>query len=304
MVRGRYLSPKQAAKTYDRVGRLQDTQGFYERPAVDTLVKAGRFDEAEHVLEIGCGTGALAARLLADGLPSTASYTGLDVSPRMVEICRTRLEPWVGRARAERVDGRSRWHIPEGSVDRVVASYVLDLLAPEALAGFVAEAARVLRPGGLVAVASLTPGRTTATRLISNVWTAAWRLSPHLTGGCRPIDASTALQAGWNVEQLEAAQQLRHQLTSAGRESRPGSITELSLIALARVAEQSATEPSPTRRSRVGCGRLRCREGRTAVVSGCRHRLACEATSLRAGERPGHRLSEGKLRVGNETVGV
>ncbi len=203
MLRSSYLSPEQAAAVYDRVGRWQDTQGFYERPAIDALVKAGRFEQADHVLEIGCGTGSLAARLLADVLPATASYTGLDVSPRMVQICSSRLEPWVDRAHAERVDGDSSWPFPVGGADRVVAAYVLDLLAPAALAGFFAEAARVLRPGGLVAVSSLTPGHTTATRIISRVWTGVWRLSPHLTGGCRPIDASAALQDRWNVEQLE-----------------------------------------------------------------------------------------------------
>jgi ubiquinone/menaquinone biosynthesis C-methylase UbiE len=88
---GRYLSPEQAAAVYDRVGRWQDTQSFYERPAVDELIRAGQFEVATSVVEVGCGTGALAARLLDAHLPATARYVALEVSATMVGLTQRRL---------------------------------------------------------------------------------------------------------------------------------------------------------------------------------------------------------------------
>lgn len=195
----RSLTPEQAAAVYDRIGHWQDTQGFYEDPAVDALVAAGRFDEASAVVEVGCGTGALALRLLAYHLPEHAHYVGLDVSPRMVALATERLRGWPRRAEVVQVDGRSPWPLPDAAVDRVVAVYVLDLLSTAAIDAFFAEAARVLRPGGLVAVAGLAPATGGVAGVVCAAWLRVWRVNPHLTGGCRPVDVAARVPAGWTV---------------------------------------------------------------------------------------------------------
>ncbi len=184
---------------YDRIGRWQDTQAFYEHRAVAALVRAGRFDTASCVVEVGCGTGALAARLLTDHLPSDAHYTGLDISARMVALAGDRLRAWPSRAEVIRVDGRSRWPVPDSTTDLLVCVYVLDLLAPTDIRTFFAEAARTLRPGGLVAIASLSPAPGGLAHLISSSWLRLWRLDPRLTGGCRPVNLATHLPTGWIV---------------------------------------------------------------------------------------------------------
>ena len=187
----------EAATVYDRVGRWQDTQGFYERRAVSAMVAAARLDEVGEVLEVGCGTGALAARLLEHELPPTARYVGIDISPRMVELSRRRLRPHATRARVVLVDGRSPWPVADGACERVLAAYVLDLLSPEAIDGFFAEAHRVLRPGGLVALTSLAPGRRGVARAVSTAWSWLWRTNPHLTGGCRPLALDPHIPTAW-----------------------------------------------------------------------------------------------------------
>jgi SAM-dependent methyltransferase len=198
--RQHYLSPEQAARVYDRIGRWQDTQAFYERQATDLLTRLGRFDSATSVVEIGCGTGAFAAGLLTAVLPQKARYVGLDVSPRMVGLARRRLAPWSDRAEVLRVDGQDPWPAPDGGADRVVATYVLDLLSPEAIAAFLDEAARVLRPDGLLLTAGLAPGPGGLPRLVSDLWTQVWRLDPRLTGGCRPLDPDAGRPPGWSVQ--------------------------------------------------------------------------------------------------------
>ncbi len=203
----RFLTPEQAAATYDRIGRWQDTQAFYERPAVDAMLRDGRWDEATSVVEVGCGTGALAERLLTTLLPGNSTYVGLDLSATMVRLASQRLLPWSDRARVERVDGHQPWPVPDASADRVVAAYVLDLLSPQATAAFFAEAGRVLRGDGLLATVSLAPGSAGLARVVTAGWSALWRADPRLTGGCRPVDSRGALPAGWRVE-------ARHRLTS------------------------------------------------------------------------------------------
>lgn len=195
----RYLTPEQAASVYDLIGRWQDTQGFYERPAVDAMVRAAHFDRASNVVEVGCGTGALADRLLATQLPDDARYTALDVSPTMVGLARGRLHRWGERARVEGINGHDAWPVPDSSADCVVATYVLDLLSPAATTAFFAEAARVLRHDGLVTTVSLAAGTRGLARVVSAGWSTLWRVHPRLTGGCRPVDPEALMPPGWRL---------------------------------------------------------------------------------------------------------
>lgn len=74
------FTPDDARRFYDRFGSRQDTQGFYENPALDDLVKYADFEHARSVLEFGCGTGSFARRLLETDLPAMAHYLGLDIT--------------------------------------------------------------------------------------------------------------------------------------------------------------------------------------------------------------------------------
>jgi predicted O-methyltransferase YrrM len=80
-----------ARRFYNRIGRFQDTQRFYEDAAVHRLVELADFGQVESVFELGCRTGRLAANLLASTLPSGARYVAVEVSPTMVRIASHRL---------------------------------------------------------------------------------------------------------------------------------------------------------------------------------------------------------------------
>ena len=195
-----FITHEQARRIYDRIGRGQDARPISERRALDALAAHGDFAHAEAVVEFGCGTGRFAARLLREGLPGGATYLGLDVSPRMVALARAAVAAWAGRASIQLTDGSVRLPAPDSSSDRVVSTYVLDLLSPADAAAFASEARRVLRPGGLLALASLAPGRTAPARLVTRLWQAVWRLNPALLGGCRPLQLRTLLDpADWDL---------------------------------------------------------------------------------------------------------
>ena len=121
------------------------------------------------MVEFGCGTGRFAARLLRELLPRRRDATSVSTSARAWStLASAAVAPWAGRARIELTDGAIHLPVADASCDRVVSTYVLDLLSPADAAAFVGEARRVLRPGGLLALASLAPGRTAPARLVTS----------------------------------------------------------------------------------------------------------------------------------------
>jgi ubiquinone/menaquinone biosynthesis C-methylase UbiE len=194
------LTPEQARRVYDRIARAQDWQRFYEDAATAELVAHAGFDNAHAVVELGCGTGRFAAALLAGRLTSDASYVGVDLSPRMVELASDRLARWCHRATVTLVDGEAGVPIADGGADRFVANYVFDLLGPDETRAARAEARRVLAPGGLLCATGLTPGERGLARFVSRVWTGVWARRPALVGGCRPIRLVDELDpSDWDV---------------------------------------------------------------------------------------------------------
>jgi SAM-dependent methyltransferase len=197
----RYLSPAEAKRFYDRLGSAQDWQGFFENPAINELIAHAAFDSAHSVFEFGCGTGALAARLLQHHLPADARYAGFDISTTMVSLAQECLKPWSERARVHHSDGSPRIAEPDRSFDRFVSTYVFDLLAPDFIDQLLSEAHRLLVPGGKLCLVSMTFATSTLSRGVCWGWQRLWRLSPSIVGGCHPIELSDYLRADfWKVD--------------------------------------------------------------------------------------------------------
>ncbi len=196
-----FLSHAQARRFYDMLGTKLDTQAFYERAALNQLAEHLRMEACRAVVEFGCGTGRMALELFESVLPSDAKYLGLDVSGTMVAIARGRLARWEDRTVLQQTDGQPRCNAPSGSFDRFLCTYVFDLLAEPEIHTVIAEAHRLLVPGGLLGVVSLTNGPTPVSRLVSTAWRNLHALSPWIVGGCRPIVIQHFLPAAdWNIE--------------------------------------------------------------------------------------------------------
>jgi len=123
--------------SYDRVGAAlslgQDP--LWRRFLVSRLRANGG-----HVLDVATGTGLVAAELLRRGF----RVTGLDQSGEMLAVARRRLgsEVQLVHASAESMP------FPDASFDHVTVTYLLRYVDPGAT---LAELARVVRPGGVVA---------------------------------------------------------------------------------------------------------------------------------------------------------
>ena len=191
------LRAAQARAVYDRIGRIQDWQ-FYEDRAVAGLLADCSPETAHSVFELGCGTGRLGARML-ELLPPTARYLGVDVSPVMVGLTASRLAVWGDRAQVRLVDGSMPLPAASNSADRIVCTYVLDLLDDTDVVGVLDEFGRILTTDGLLCLVSLRPGISRFERVISGLWTMVWRSAPQLLGGCRPIRLHTMLDQEWTI---------------------------------------------------------------------------------------------------------
>jgi len=106
------------------------------------------------VLELGSGSGAMAAEIL-DRFPQVR-LTATDLDPKMLARSRRTLEPFGSRASVQEADATALPFSP-GEFDAVVSYLMLHHVGDWETA--LAEATRVLKPGGLLLVADLLDNR-------------------------------------------------------------------------------------------------------------------------------------------------
>lgn len=193
------LTIDQARSLYDRIGRAQDWQAFYEDRTTERLLAAAAITGHDSIFEFGCGTGRLAARMLG-GLPAPGRYLGVDLSPVMVDLAAGRVAPWADRAEVTLVHGSLPLPAADDSADLAVSTFVFDLLDQEYAQAVLKDLRRILTPGGRLCLASLTPGSSLLQRSLSRAWTTLWRVAPRLVGGCRPITLAPLLGTDWRVQ--------------------------------------------------------------------------------------------------------
>ena len=195
------LSRSQARAFYDRFGKKQDWQSFYEDPALDRLITHADFEHADRIFELGCGTGRFAAQLFSGHLSPSATYLGVDSSSTMVHLASERLAPVGSRARVALTDGSPHFPIDDRSVDRVVSTFVFDLLSDADIQEALRKAHRVLETGGMLCLVSLCGGVSWLSRLVAGLWTILYRVHAPVVGGCRPIHLEHDLDCRlWKVQ--------------------------------------------------------------------------------------------------------
>jgi demethylmenaquinone methyltransferase/2-methoxy-6-polyprenyl-1,4-benzoquinol methylase len=146
---GSAVAPKLFAPlgpTYDRYARLlslgQDPR--WRRFLVSRLdVGAGA-----RVLDVATGTGAVALELVRQ---HGCSVVGIDRSPEMLAVARSRVAARGLGARIELQEGRAEaLPFPDGSFDGLTVTYLLRYVDDPATT--ISELARVVRPGGTMAL--------------------------------------------------------------------------------------------------------------------------------------------------------
>jgi ubiquinone/menaquinone biosynthesis C-methylase UbiE len=148
---------QRAGADWDEMRALNLPADAVERALLDIIPPAA----IGRMLDIGTGTGALLERLA----PRVSAALGVDASRTMLALARTRLaKPGLGHCSVRLAD-MYRLPLPDGAFELVVLQMVLHYA--EDPPGVIAEAARVLRPGGRLVVVDLAPhgDRAAAARL-------------------------------------------------------------------------------------------------------------------------------------------
>ena len=161
--RGRTLD--HAARVYDVVEPvlLLGKQAEYDRHLLSLLNLAA----SDRVLDVGCGTGVL-TRMIADRLEAAAGgeSVGVDAAAKMIEV-----------ARKKRASEKCRFEVmaaealafDDASFDAVVSSLFFHHVPLDLKQKALAEAYRVLKPGGRLVIADMHIPTTWMGALVSHV---------------------------------------------------------------------------------------------------------------------------------------
>jgi demethylmenaquinone methyltransferase/2-methoxy-6-polyprenyl-1,4-benzoquinol methylase len=154
--------------------------------------------EGERVLDIGCGTGALTLRAGRRG----GVVLGIDVNPAMLAVAKKRI---VEEKLTERVELREMGvaeidGFDAESLDVVVSGLCFSELGEDEIVFALREIRRVLKPGGLLAIADEVRPRNLAFRVLHGLVRA-------------PLVALTYLMTGQTTHALE---ELPERVATAG----------------------------------------------------------------------------------------
>ena len=118
--------------------------------ALRHLVETKNIGQSLRVLDLGCGTGSIGQRLLAQ-FP-VATYIGIDVDAALLELAGSLSEEYGNRFRVAKLDlALPQWSssFEDGQFDVVTSSTALHWMNDEEIARIFCDVFRLLKPGGV-----------------------------------------------------------------------------------------------------------------------------------------------------------
>ena len=199
---------------------LTDDYSEFERIGNEFLghfVELGGLEPGNRVLDIGCGLGRMAVPLTRYLSPA-GSYEGFDVVEREIEWCRRAIgsrhpnfEFRVLDVHNERYNpggsGELAWPFADSTFDFAIATSVFTHLRPRDTAAYLAEAGRVLRPGGTLFATFFLLDGDTRPRIErgESHFSFAHGDGPAAAEDRESFEAAVAYDADWLRERLAAA---------------------------------------------------------------------------------------------------
>jgi demethylmenaquinone methyltransferase/2-methoxy-6-polyprenyl-1,4-benzoquinol methylase len=197
---------KEAARaSYNRLSRWYDLiAGSTEKKYRDWGLEKLSAQPGETILEIGFGTGHCLVAL-AKAVETTGRVIGLDISDGMLSIARARLqkEGLNDRVDLHLGDAARLDFIEANSLDGIFMSFTLELFDNPEIPGVLQECHRILKPGGRLAVVSMTKTNPPGIAVRMYEW-----FHEHMPdyADCRPIFARQALEHhGFAIQEVSVS---------------------------------------------------------------------------------------------------
>ncbi|MDL1912682.1 methyltransferase domain-containing protein [Chloroflexi bacterium CFX6] len=198
-------SKEEARASYNRLSRWYDAiAGSTEKKYRDRGLEKFSAQPGERILEIGFGTGHCLVSL-AQAVGSAGGVIGLDISDGMLAIARERLRKagLDDRVELRLGDAANLDFIEAGSLDGVFMSFTLELFDNPEIPRVLGECHRILKPGGRIAVVSMT--KTDPPGLAVRMYEWFHERVPNYAD-CRPIFARRSIeQSGFAIQDVSVA---------------------------------------------------------------------------------------------------
>ncbi len=193
------------------------------RAAIFAVIEPSLPGPVHAALDLGCSVG-VSTLALADWLEAREAaqgggpvrVEGLDLSPQMLAVARVR--DAQGRIAAWHHAAAEATGLPAQSFDLVTLQYVCHELPASATRAVLAEAARLLRPGGVIALVDQDPESAVIRRLPAPIGTLLKSTEPYLEDYFRLDLAAALAEAGFSDVRREACDP-RHRVMVARREA-------------------------------------------------------------------------------------
>jgi ubiquinone/menaquinone biosynthesis C-methylase UbiE len=192
----------EARRFYDSISGYYDfLTSPFEREYAERACECLSVSEGETVLEIGCGTGHCLRQIAQDVGPSGEAY-GIDLSAGMLRQSKQRLKKADLGDRTELlcVDAAN---LPFGSsvFDAVFMSFTLELFDTPEIPRVLEQMERVLKPGGRLAVVSMS--RDSGRSMLLSLYEWAHGKWPTYVD-CRPIYVERSIvAAGYSTRSIQ-----------------------------------------------------------------------------------------------------
>jgi ubiquinone/menaquinone biosynthesis C-methylase UbiE len=200
----RRYSPSRIKNLYKGVAWFYDSWGkLTEGKASQRLLELADVIDGSRVLEVAVGTGGLFQQLVS--LNPSGHVEGVELSPEMLRRARQRMEDSVASASwsLQEADAYDL-PFPDASFDLLINAYMLDLLPQEDFPALLGGFRRVLKPGGRLAIASFSRGKTR----LNHLWYWLARFAPAVLTDCRPIELGPVLlESGFEIQHCEEISQ-------------------------------------------------------------------------------------------------